>query len=75
MVVGRIAEVAYEKLTGNKERFSTIVSKLLFEPLHMDSACFYLDDGDSRIAKVPQLYGGVFKTENVDDGCDVKPFS
>ena len=68
--------MAFERLTGRKERFSTIVDELVFKPLEMKSATFFLSDGDSRISKVPQLYGGILRNEkDVTEGCDVKPFS
>ena len=50
---------------------------MLFKPLGMESAAFYLEDGDPRIAKIPVLYGGVLR-DPTDlagvGGCDVKPY-
>jgi hypothetical protein len=64
LVVGRICEVAFERLTNRKERFSQIMKEMLFDPLKMDSAAFYLEDGDPRIETFPQLYGGVLRNKD-----------
>ena len=45
--------MAFERLTGRKERFSSIMKEMLFDPLKMKSAAFYLDDDDPRVAKIP----------------------
>ncbi len=59
LLLGRIIEVVWEKEVGRFIRFSEICNQKLFEPLDMTSAAFFLDDGDPRISKIPQLYGAV----------------
>jgi CubicO group peptidase (beta-lactamase class C family) len=73
LILGRIIEVVLEKETGKFLRFSEICNEKLFKPLRMNSAAFYLDDGDPRISKVPQLYGAVLNDET--QGLEVKPYS
>ena len=52
------------------------MKEMLFDPLKMTSAAFYLDDDDPRVAKIPQLYGGVLRNPtNMEEGCEVKPYS
>lgn len=76
IVVGRVVEVSYAKLTGRELLFSEIMREMLWAPLGMDSAAFYLADGDPRAAKVPQLYSAVLKDPaNMAGPCDVKPIS
>ena len=72
LVVGRVCEVAFERSTGRKERFSRIVDELLFRPLGMTSAAFYLEDGDPRASRVPELYGGALARS--DESCVAKPY-
>lgn len=56
-VLGRVIEILYEKSRGRSRKFSEIMSELLFEPLGMQDATFFLADGDSRISRIPTLYG------------------
>ena len=75
--VGALHQVAYERLHGKPARFADIVAELLFKPLGMDSATFYLNDGDPRAGKVPTLYGGVLRDPadlTGSCGCDVLPY-
>lgn len=77
LVVGRVVEVLYERLRGEARRFADVVTELLFEPLGMTSAAFYLSDGDPRAALVPVLYGGRMRdAADVDGsgGCDGLPY-
>ena len=75
LLLGRIIEVVSERESGKHERFSRICEKKLFEPLGMSSAAFYLNDGDPRIAKIPQLYGAVANEgSGPSDAIDVKPY-
>ena len=73
LILGRIIEVVLEKETGKFLRFSEICNEKLFKPLRMNSAAFFLDDGDPRISKVPQLYGAVLNDET--QKLEVKPYS
>jgi CubicO group peptidase (beta-lactamase class C family) len=69
--------VAYERLHGKPARFADIVAELVFKPLNMDTAAFYLHDEDPRVCKIPTLYGGVLR-DPADltgaCGCDVLPY-
>jgi CubicO group peptidase (beta-lactamase class C family) len=58
-VLGRLIEIVYEKKQGIFKRFSDIMAELLFEPLGMSDATFFLADGDPRRERVPTLYGAV----------------
>ena len=72
LVLGRVCEVASQRLTKTHEKFSDIMARLLFRPLDMHSAAFYLPDGDPRAALIPTLFGGVPRADG--SGCDVKPY-
>jgi CubicO group peptidase (beta-lactamase class C family) len=63
-VLGRVLEVVYQGSRGKFCSFSQIMSELLFEPLGMQDAAFFLADDDPRIDRVPTLYGAKL----VDDG-------
>ena len=63
-VLGRVLEVVYQGSRGKFCSFSQIMSELLFEPLGMQDAAFFLADDDPRIGRVPTLYGAKL----VDDG-------
>lgn len=56
-VLGRVVEVIYERAEGRFLRFSEIMDELLFTPLGMDDATFWLPDGDPRVGRIPTLYG------------------
>jgi CubicO group peptidase (beta-lactamase class C family) len=56
-VLARVIEVAYEQLNGQRKCLSAIFDEMLFAPLGMSEASFYLTDGDPRIARMPRLYG------------------
>lgn len=56
-VLGRVVEVVYERAEGRFLRFSEITKELLFTPLGMTDATFWLPDGDPRAARIPTLYG------------------
>jgi len=58
-VLGRIIEILYGKSRGKFKKFSEIMSELLFKPLDMNDAAFFLADNDSRISRVPTLYGAL----------------
>lgn len=60
-VLGRVIEILYEKSRGVSWKFSEIMSELLFEPLGMDDAAFFLADGDTRVNRIPTLYGAVLE--------------
>ena len=57
LVLGRVIEIVIAQSTGTEKRFSAIMEEMLFKPLGMSTAAFYLQDGDPRIAKFPELYG------------------
>ena len=63
-VLGRVLEVVYQASRGRFRGFSQIMTELLFEPLGMQDAAFFLADDDPRIARVPTLYGAKLQ----DDG-------
>ena len=67
-----VAQVLYERLRGVKLRFAHVVEQMLFAPLQMASATFYMADGDARAALVPTLYGGKMRPDG--DGCDALPY-
>jgi CubicO group peptidase (beta-lactamase class C family) len=52
-----VLEVAYERHFGRARRLSEIFAELLFAPLGMAEAAFFLADGDPRAPRVPRLYG------------------
>lgn len=56
-VLGRVIEILFEKSRGKSRKLSEIMSELLFEPLGMQDATFFLADGDSRVVRIPTLYG------------------
>ena len=56
-VLGRVIEVVYEKHNGSKKKLSGIFEEMLFRPLGMADAAFFIDDGDLRIARIPALWG------------------
>ena len=72
LVLGRVCEVVSARLTHTEEKFSDIMTRLLFRPLKMHSAAFYLPNGDPRAPKIPTLFGGVPRADS--SGCDVKPY-
>lgn len=72
LLLGRIIEVIWEKKVGRFVRFSEICNQKLFRPLNMDTAAFFLDDGDPRSSKIPQLYGAVAKDSS--EKLEVKPY-
>jgi len=63
LVLGRVVEVAYKRLTGKKAPLSAIMKELLWVPLGMSSAEFFLPDGDPRAALLPTLYGGAIEAD------------
>ena len=74
LVAGRVCEVAYARLRGHELGFADICDELLFRPLEMSPATFFLDDGDTRAECVPVLYGGVLRdSSDPSHGCDVRP--
>ena len=73
LVLGRIIEIILEKKTGKFVRFSEICNQKLFKPLGMNSATFYLYEGDPRISKIPQLYGALSNDQTGE--LEVKPYS
>ena len=62
-VLGRVIEVVYERKHGVFKRFSAIMEELLFVPLDMTDATFFLADGDPRRDRVPTLYGAVMGSD------------
>jgi CubicO group peptidase (beta-lactamase class C family) len=56
-VLGRVIEVVYEEHGGSKKKLSGIFEELLFRPLGMQDAAFFLDDGDPRVGRIPTLCG------------------
>ncbi|MSP82679.1 MAG: hypothetical protein EXQ94_07055 [Alphaproteobacteria bacterium] len=56
-VLGRVIEIVYERHAGKASALSEIFAELLFRPLGMGDAAFFLADGDPRAARVPMLYG------------------
>ena len=56
-VLSRVIEVLYETSRGKSQKFSEIMSELLFDPLEMNDAAFFLGDDDPRIDRIPTLYG------------------
>ena len=53
-------------------KLSQIMHALLWKPLGMDSAAFFLQDGDPRILKMPQLYGALSSKPPHEQGGYVK---
>ena len=72
LVLGRVCEVASARLTRTQEKFSDIMTRLLFRPLKMNTAAFYLPNGDPRTQNIPTLFGGMPRPDG--SGCDVKPY-
>ena len=64
-VLGRVIEILYEKSRGTFKKFSEIMSELLFLPLGMNDAAFFLLDSDPRIGRVPTLYGAVLEADGL----------
>ena len=60
-VLGRVIEILYEQSRGTSKKFSEIMSELLFYPLGMDEAAFFLADDDPRVSRIPTLYGAVLE--------------
>lgn len=56
-VLGRVIEVVYERTRGFAKPLSAIFDELLFTPLAMSTAAFFLRDDDPRIRRMPRLYG------------------
>lgn len=56
-VLGRVIEIAYKNLNGEQKKLSEIFQEMLFDPLMMTDAAFFLDDEDPRIKRMPILYG------------------
>eukprot|EP00039_Didymoeca_costata_P030413 m.29419 g.29419 ORF g.29419 m.29419 type:complete len:472 (+) comp8100_c0_seq2:40-1455(+) len=71
LVLGRVVEVCYARSRGKEKRLSEIMDEMIFKPLNMQSAAFYLNDGDERSYKIPQLYGG---SRRSDGTADVRPY-
>ena len=63
--MGRIIEILYEKSRGEFKKLSEIMSELLFEPLEMEDAAFFLEDGDHRVKRIPTLYGALLNSDGV----------
>jgi CubicO group peptidase (beta-lactamase class C family) len=57
LVLGRVIEIVVAQSSGTAKKFSKIMDEMLFAPLGMSTAAFFLKDGDARIAKFPTLYG------------------
>lgn len=72
LVLGRVIEVIVASTHGVHKPFSTIMSEMLFEPLGMSTAAFFLSDNDPRIAKFPELYGS---TPDGGEGEKFVPYS
>ena len=72
LALGRAIEVAYERHTGTRAALSAIMEEMLWAPLGMDSAAFFLGDGDARTPLVPQLYGAL--SEPHGGPVEVKPY-
>ena len=64
-VLGHIIEILYEKSRGEFKKLSEIMSALLFEPLEMEDAAFFLEDGDHRVKRIPTLYGALLNSDGV----------
>ena len=62
-VLGRLIEIVYEKKHGTFKRLSDIMVELLFEPLGMNDATFFISDDDLRRERVPTLYGAVMSND------------
>eukprot|EP00041_Stephanoeca_diplocostata_P020134 m.443388 g.443388 ORF g.443388 m.443388 type:complete len:303 (+) comp21484_c0_seq5:467-1375(+) len=85
LVLGRVCEVAYANMMRDAlpsevfagdgyKRFAAIMDEMIFTPLGMTSACFYVEDGDLRARKVPTLYGATLRDrKNPSEGAEVKP--
>ena len=54
-VLSRVMEVLYETSRGKSRRFSEIMSEMLFDPLGMKEAAFFLNDDYPRIDRIPTL--------------------
>ena len=75
LVLGRVIEVVYQRMHQLETPLSLgqIMKNMLWEPLEMHTAAFFLEDGDPRREKVPQLYGA--NASKRGDRADVKPYS
>ena len=62
-VLSRVIEVLYATSRGKTRRFSEIMSEMLFDPLGMKEAAFFLNDDDPRIDRIPTLYGAKLSTD------------
>ena len=58
-MLGRVLEVAYLRATGVAKDFDGIMRELLWAPLGMVNACFFLPDGDPRARATLSLYSVV----------------
>ena len=67
-VLGRVIEVAYAAHCGAHRKLSDIFAELLFRPLRLESAAFFLPDGDPRARRLPTLYGATVAQEDVRSG-------
>jgi CubicO group peptidase (beta-lactamase class C family) len=56
-VLGRVIEVIHERHMGRAKRLSAIFEDMLFRPLGMTEAAFFLADFDARAERIPTLYG------------------
>ncbi|MEX2650414.1 MAG: serine hydrolase domain-containing protein [Alphaproteobacteria bacterium] len=56
-VLGRVIEVVHAAHTGTPTKLSDIFQALLFDPLGMRDATFFLEDRDPRADRVPPLHG------------------
>lgn len=63
-VLGRVIEVVAERESGRRRPLSEIFHDMLFKPLGMSDASFFLADGDARADRIPTLYGVATDTPN-----------
>jgi CubicO group peptidase (beta-lactamase class C family) len=63
-VLGRVIEVVDGRKRGRNRALSDIFREMLFDPIGMSDAAFFLADGDVRADRIPTLYG--VSTENPD---------
>lgn len=64
-VLGRVIEVAFKRGSGEDKRFDQILTEMLWKPLGMDEAAFFLSDGDPRVGRVPVLYGAELSADGL----------
>jgi len=56
-VLGRVIEIVVEREGRGRRKLSEIFSEMLFDPLGMTDATFFLADNDPRARRIPTLYG------------------